>query len=171
MKKITGLFLSLIILLSPLSAGAYIKTGNININDGTQGISDIIKVQCSVYNQTKRFILNIGDIISKDVSAMLADVSHTNNLYFSTNDSIFFASEKSSISSPFVPFAKTDKGILFHGADTSVLMLILFIVIAFLIKYLGLLRLFYDNIIIKINILLKTHKFNLCVFYFGGSNL
>lgn len=171
MKKITGLFLSLIILLSPLSAGTYIKTENVNINSASGGISDIIKVQCSVYNQTKRFILNIGDIISRDVSVMLADASHKKDLAFSANDNILFTSAKSSIASPFLSYAKNDKAIVFHAADTRTLMLILFIFIAFLIRYLGLLRLFYDNIIIKTNILLETHKFNLCVFYFGGSNL
>ncbi len=171
MKKIIGLFLSLIILLSPLSAGTYIKAKNFNIENGARGISDIIKVQCAVYNQTKRFILNIGNIISRDVSAMLADASHKKDLSFSANDNIFFTSEKNSIANSSLSFAKTDKGIVFHAADTSTLMLILFILIAFLIRYLGLLRLFYDNIIIKTNILLETHKFNLCVFYFGGSNL
>ncbi len=171
MKKIIGLFLFLIILLSPLSSVAYIKTENVNIKNGAQGISDIIKVQCAVYNQTKRFILDIGDIISKDVSAVLSETSHKKDLSFSANDNIFYTSEKSSIASPILSFAKTDKGIAFHGSDTSALMLILFILITFLIKYLGLLRLFYANNIIKINILLKTHKFNLCVFYFGRSNL
>lgn len=123
-----------------------------NTNSGISCLSkdDIISVQYELCKQTKDIVLNFSDIIVNDLK-ILSDSNHRNKLFFNIE---FFSITNSVISINVnieqykINILKFYKNIVYK---TELIILFISFVFMFLIRYLGLLRLFNSPLNMNLN--------------------
>ncbi|MBO7610657.1 MAG: hypothetical protein J6T23_00415 [Elusimicrobia bacterium] len=110
-------------------------------------MSDVVKVQCDLLQQTKNVVANVCDNIAKDVISLLAPTQQ-NNVFFATNQK-----ERKLITDTYFSYVKVVLSVIVLSInyvlkDTKVPLFFFVFVFVFLLRYLGLLFTF-DGITIS----------------------
>ena len=110
-------------------------------------MSDVVKVQYDLLQQTKNVVANVCDNIAKDVISLLAPTQQ-NNVFFATNKK-----ERKLITDTYFSYVKVVLSVIVSSInyvlkDTKVPLFFFVFVFVFLLRYLGLLFTF-DGIIVS----------------------
>ena len=110
-------------------------------------VSDVVKVQYDLLQQTKNVVANVCDNIAKDVISLLAPTQQ-NNVFFATNQK-----ERKLITDTYFSYVKVVLSVIVSSInyvlkDTKVPLFFFVFVFVFLLRYLGLLFTF-DGITIS----------------------
>ena len=110
-------------------------------------MSDVVKVQCDLLQQTKNVVANVCDNIAKDVISLLAPTQQ-NNVFFATTQK-----ERKLITDTYFSYVKVVLSVIVLSInyvlkDTKVPLFFFVFVFVFLLRYLGLLFTF-DGITIS----------------------
>ena len=110
-------------------------------------MSDVVKVQYDLLQQTKNVVANVCDNIAKDVMSLLAPVQQS-NVFFATNEK-----ERKLITDSYFNYVKVTLSVIVSSInyvlkDTKVPLFFFVFVFVFLLRYLGLLFTF-DGITIS----------------------
>ena len=150
MKKIIS-FIILFFMLLPMANFVFLSHfENTKSNISCLSKSDIISVQYELCKQTKDIVLNFSDIIINDLN-ILSNLNHRINLFFNIeilNITNSFIKINSNIEEYKINIIKDYKNIVCKSKLRVFLISFIFI---FLIRYLGLLRLFNSPLVMKLN--------------------
>lgn len=151
MKKCLIVLLSLLLFSSAFNFSFFV---NLNEKGGDGAVfsgANVFAVQYELYKQTKNIVVNISDIIVNEISALSAQ-SRSDGLFLS-QQSLFIGNSSANFFTAFKLFFTDNRQKNFYdGALSELKFVLLAFIFMFLIKYLGLLRVFW-NIILSC-----THK-------------
>lgn len=130
-----------------LSAINLLRTFHFDTKTAAISISDVVKVQYDLLQQTKNVVANVCDNIAKDVISLLAPTQQ-GNVFFATNKK-----ERKLSTDSFFNFVKVVLSVIVSSVsyvlkDTKIPLFFFAFVFMFLLRYLGLLFTF-DGITIS----------------------
>jgi len=141
MKKSIVVILSFILFLPALNLQSL--TGHQSEESFFSGISTVFEVQYNLYKQTKKITINMPDVIAKSISSISALCSEKTKLFF-TGGYLFLKTEESrGFSNVKLPLIQRDKEILYYSCFGGIILALFLFIFTFLLKYLGLLRVFW----------------------------
>lgn len=140
MKKCIVIILSFMLSLSVFNIQF---NQNEKIEDGIfAGISNIFEVQYELYRQAKHIVINISDTIINDLT--LSTNSGKNNELFIDNNVFFITNINNIYFMPFrLLFISVTKESLYSISPIHLQFLMFLFIFIFLLRYLGLLRVFW----------------------------
>jgi len=144
MKKISVLTLTIVLFFSSINISFFFEQ-KINANDIFCGISDVFKVQYELYQKTKYNVINVCDIVVKDVLSL--KTQNNTEMSFIDLQKQFVGAETALLtpntvvlSAKFLPVNYTTTKVPLIAA------FVLFFICIFLLRYLGLLRVFWSAV-------------------------
>lgn len=168
MKRIVVIILSSVLLFSTINV-SFAFDKETNANDVFFGISNVFKVQYDLYQKTRYNVVNVCDIVVKNIS----------DLKVKNHNEIFFISEQVSaintnqillLSNTIVSLTKvlsTNHKIV-QVPVTGIFMLLF--IFMFLLRYLGLLRVFWVKVR-QLNIFKKAYVLSMLSFIFNKKTI
>ncbi|MBQ2219645.1 MAG: hypothetical protein II417_02480 [Elusimicrobia bacterium] len=149
MKSILKCVLAFFVFFSMVDLSAINLLNNFRFDTKNSAISmsDVVKVQYDLLQQTKNVVANVCDNIAKDVISLLAPIQQ-NNVFFATDKKERKLSTDSCFNFVKVVLSVFVSSISYVLKDTKVPLFFFVFVFVFLLRYLGLLFTF-DGITIS----------------------
>lgn len=167
MRKNIAVILSFILFLPALNLRAF--TGYQPEESFFSGISTVFEVQYCLYKYTKNITINISEIIAKDIKSVRSRNTNTNSFLNGTL-SLLTISETGFFITGKLSAAGADKNILYGRFSGSLLFLLFLFIFTFLLKYLGLLRVFRNIFQTFKYEIYRACNYKLCaLFYYKGN--
>lgn len=168
MKRIQVFILSLTVFFSSINI-SFAFEQKTNANDIFCGISNVFKVQYELYKKTKYNVINVCDIVIKDVLSLKAQNNHEMSFIDLQKQ---FTEAETALLPPNTVVLCTKFSALNYKTEKFPLTaaFVLFFVCIFLLRYLGLLRVFWSVVYIS-KCFKKAYALYMLSFIFGKKTI